>query len=347
MVITPITLADACIRPQCPPYVIAELACAHEGEFDFACRQVDAAIEAKASAVKFQVFTADGLVVPGHKLHDAYKRFEFSLDQWNSLAERARGGGLHVLVDVFQPWSLTVAEAIGADAVKVHSTNVTNPFFLEQVGRTGRPVLIGTGGTEKTEIDTAVDVLRRHQVAIVLVHGFQGYPTAAEDVQLRRMCSLANDYALPAGYAGHADAATDAPLWQNILAMGLGCSLLENHITLDRSSSRTDYHSSLLPDAFARMVSVLQEIHAAAGVGDYTLTDAEKTYRRTFKAFVVAGRDLPAGHCLAVDDLAFKRADAGLTPGEADRLLGRTLRCSVRENEPLIEEMFKPEDKRK
>ena len=335
-----ITLRNSQIGIGHPAYIIAELACAHEGDFEFAVHQIDAAIRAGASAVKFQVFTADGLVVPSHELHAAYKRFQFSTEQWCRLSDIARVGGLHVLIDVFEPWSLEVANLVDAEGVKVHSSNVTNPHFLEQVAQNGRPIFIGVGGTTEAEIHAAVQILRKHDVPFALIHGFQGYPTTTNDSHLSRVSTMAKDFGVPIGYAGHADGAGDAQLWQNILALGLGCSFLENHLTLDRSSERTDYHASLMPVDFQRMVTILREMESALGNSSYELSKAELRYRSTFKTFIVSNHNLDAGHRLQLGDFAFKRANSGILPTEAGKLLGRELRKAVTKDTPLTENLL-------
>jgi N,N'-diacetyllegionaminate synthase len=330
------------VGPGEPVYIVAELACAHEGDIDFTLRWIDAAAQAGADAVKFQAFTADGLVVPGHELHDAYRRFEFTAPQWDQIAAHARSQKLGVLVDVFEPHSLAVAKQIGADGLKVHSTNLTNPMFLERVAAVGLPVIMGAGGTSRAELQTAAEIFRRHRVPIVVMHGFQAYPTAEADTHLHRLASLSADFAAPIGFAGHADGAGESILWQNLVALGMGCSILENHLTLDRSPTRTDYHSSMLPGRFAQMVAAVRTMEIASGSGGYDLGPAEAKYRATFKAYIVSSRDLPTGHVLAEADFAFKRAAAGLLPSEAQKLLGRKLKQAVPKDTPITEQHVGP-----
>jgi N,N'-diacetyllegionaminate synthase len=320
-----ITLGTRRVGPAHPVCIVAELACAHQGELDFVERWIDAAADANADAVKFQAFTADGLVVPGHKLYDNYKAWEFAPSQWSSLAAKARERKLGVLIDVFEPYSLSIAQTVAADGLKVHSTNVTNPMFLERVASLAIPVLIGTGGTTEPEIRAAVEVIGNRGTPFAMMHGFQAYPTADADTHLRRVVTLARDFACPVGFAGHAAGDSDAAIWQNLVALGLGCSILETHLTLDRSPDRADYHSSLLPDRFAHMVAAVRSMETALGSGSYDLGPAEANYRATFKAYIVASRDLPAGHKLGPHDFEFKRADTGLLPSEAQKLLGRAL----------------------
>lgn len=341
----PIQFGPVLVGPGQPVYIIAELACAHEGDVETAAGMVDAAAQAGASAVKFQVFTADGLVVPCHRLHEDYVKFQFTAQQWSRLAGRARAAGLGVLIDVFEPWSLEVADAVNADGLKVHSTNVTNPYFLEKVAAAGRPVIIGTGGTMAEEIRAAIEVLRRGGADdLALMHGFQGYPTAPGDTHLRRLVALVHEFRLPVGFAGHADGGSDDVVLQDLMAIAMGCCLLENHITLDRSEGRTDYHSSLEPKAFEQMIAVVRRMEVALGSGSYELSDAEAAYRATFKSYIVAARDLPAGHTLSVDDVAFKRAESGLLPTELSRMIGRTLGRNVMKDAPLTDEHLAQED---
>ena len=328
-----------------PIYLIAELACAHEGDFYYACNMVDAAAKAKVSAVKLQVFTSDGLVVQNHKLYKTYKKFQFSLQQWLCLANIARQNGLDVLIDVFEPWSLEVANRINADGLKVHSTNVANPFFLETVAKIGLPVLLGIGGTFENEIKAAMEIMSSHDVPTALIHGFQAYPTSVKDTNLKRVQNLIQDFGVPVGFAGHADCQGYGLLYQNILALGMGCCLFENHIILDRSPSRTDYHSSLLPEELKQMVSVLRKIELALGPGGYELYGAEQKYRSTFKAFIVSNRQLDAGHILSTNDFACKRAEFGIVPAEAKRLIGKKLSRSVAKDEILVEDILEKEMK--
>lgn len=55
--------------------------------------------------------------MPNHRLHEDYVKFQFTTDQWSRLAGRARAAGLGVLIDVFEPWSLEVADAVNADGL--------------------------------------------------------------------------------------------------------------------------------------------------------------------------------------------------------------------------------------
>lgn len=334
-------LGRSLVGPGHPAYIIAELACAHEGDYEFARDAVDAAAETGVSAIKFQVFKGEGLVVPTHPLRSAFEKYELTGEQWVALTLRAHEAGLDVLIDVFDPWSLKIARTAGADGLKVHSTNVANPYFLAQATQVGLPMILGVGGTLKTEIETAVHTVQERGTKVCLMHGFQDFPTALEDTHLRRIASLAADFHVPVGFAGHAAPQGDIALWLNLIALGAGANLLENHFTLESSESRTDHHSSLLPDQTRELVMRIRRIERALGSEDYLLGEAESNYRATFKAFIVSAGELKAGQLVTEKDLAFKRAEHGLLPTEADKILGRPLAQDVAKDEPITESMLR------
>ena len=55
-------------------FIVAEMACSHEGEPALAQRIVDAAGAAGADAVQFQIWTLSAMMVPGHPDFAAVQR---------------------------------------------------------------------------------------------------------------------------------------------------------------------------------------------------------------------------------------------------------------------------------
>ena len=65
-----IKIRDKVIGRDGPIYVIAEMACAHEGNIKKAKQLVDIAVSAKADAVQLQFFSRKDLVTPDHEVYD-------------------------------------------------------------------------------------------------------------------------------------------------------------------------------------------------------------------------------------------------------------------------------------
>src|ERR1051326_8881381 len=91
------------------PYIIAEMACAHDGSLPKAKKLVDAAVEAGADAVQLQFFVADETVTPKHEVYRVLKRIEFSPAQWTEIFHYAHSKKIDVFVCTYDVQSVKLA----------------------------------------------------------------------------------------------------------------------------------------------------------------------------------------------------------------------------------------------
>ena len=312
-------------------YVIAEMACAHEGRPDMAYRLVDIAAESKADAVQLQLFSANSIVTPSHPSYDVAKRLEIPRDEWPSILAHAKQAGLHVWANVFDEEALAIAMSEGADALKLHSTDLSNPRMLDAVGSTGKLVSLAVGGSTLDEISQAVWHLReRGTTDLILMHGYQGYPTIPQDARLGFIETLRRLFDCPIGYQDHTDGSSDLALFLPLVAIGAGACVLEKHYTDNRARKGTDYEAALDPEDLTRFVAMVRDVDAAIGDGAVRpLSPAEIKYRHTFKRTIVAACSIKKGDEFTGDMLAFMRGEPGLLPSEADRIIGRRSRRDI------------------
>ncbi|GBE29451.1 N,N'-diacetyllegionaminic acid synthase [bacterium BMS3Bbin04] len=319
-------------------FVVAEMANAHDGRIEDALAIVDAAANAKADAVKFQMFTPDELAIPSFSYYELYHKLQMPDEAWISLVERAHGHGLLVLCDVFGLESLDRADRLGMDGFKIHNADVSNLGLLRQVGAKNKQVLLSTGGSLWSETAKAIKTLRSEgDPQIILMHGFQSYPTKLSDSHLRRIETLRVKFDLPVGYAGHVDGGTDEASLLPIWAVSAGADLVEVHLTLDRVKEGGDWFSSLDPEPFKQMVVQLRAMETALGSRKLELAEDEKAYRNTHKKWLVATRDIAEGEVLDEDSLALKRipdVPSG-TPLTYESALGKRASRLILQHEPI------------
>ena len=171
--------------------IIAELAQGFEGKPDQAKLLLKAAAAAGASAAKFQLVNADELATPDYKYFDLFKSLEMPDEIWIELSDIALKLNINLNVDIFGPQSLKLAEKINVAAIKLHGTDITNTGLLEKVAESSiKKVLLGAGGAWLPEIKKALEILNSKQVVVLL--GFQSYPTPNEDNQISRVRFLSN-----------------------------------------------------------------------------------------------------------------------------------------------------------
>ncbi|MFC2066180.1 N-acetylneuraminate synthase family protein [Chloroflexota bacterium] len=330
-------IGDKTIGDGEPVFIIAEVAGSHDGDLKAAKKLVGVAAECAVDAIKFQVIRADELVVARHPKYQSFKKVEFRQDEWLELLDYTQKYDLIILVDVFDIPSLELMTRPEVKGYKVHLTNIADPSLLSAVAKTAKPVFLATGGAKREEIEAAIDVLRSNGGNnIILMHGYQGYPTKLEDVNLRKMSGLKDIFHLPVGFLDHVDAETDMAMIVPVVAIAWDAAAIEKHITLDRSLKGRDYYSSLNPDELKPLVENIRQIEKILGTDSFEFSPGEFKYRSEVMKNIVARMPIAKGTKISEEMLAFKRSEPGLPPTEAANLIGRIARVDIRKDECVI-----------
>lgn len=312
--------------------IIAELAQGFEGRPEQARLLLKAAASAGADAAKYQVVYADELATPDYKHYELFRSLEMEDAVWAGLADFAGELGIKLYADVFGARSLALAERIGVPVIKLHPTDVANLGFLQQVAASSIPrIILGAGGAYASELEQALNVLQRKEVVVLL--GFQGYPTPNETNQIARV-RLIGKRADPArtgvtvGFADHAP--PDSPLRYALAAtaVGAGATVIEKHLTLAKNMKLEDHEAALNSDEFAEFCEVVRACAAAVGsaeeVEDFGMSAPELAYRRTIRRHVVTSRAVASGTPLSPADLVLKRASGDELLTDLEQVYGRT-----------------------
>lgn len=324
--------------------IVAELAQGFEGNPGLASLLVKAAAAGGADAAKFQLVYADELATPDYKYYDLFKTLEMADEVWQSLADAARAAGIKIYLDVFGQRSLDLAARLGVTTVKLHGTDISNTGFLKLVAASSVPrVMLGAGGAHLGEIESALDLLENQEVVVLL--GFQSYPTPHEDNQISRVRALAERWksgrgSVTLGFADHAPPEDGTRFALAGMAVGAGATLIEKHLTLGRNMKLEDHESALNPDEFGEFSQIVRNCAAALGATgnaeDFGMSESEKGYRKMIRRHVVAAQDLAAGTILRPEHLMLKRAGATDVITDLDVAYGKRLTRAVANNTPVL-----------
>jgi N,N'-diacetyllegionaminate synthase len=333
--------------PVQPAFIIAEAGVNHNGDVALAEKLVDAARAAGADAVKFQTFNAGSLASDAAGLapyqaaagvRDGQKAMlaKLELDEAAHRRLQARAGkaGLEFLSTPFDEESADMLERLAIPRFKVPSGEITNKGLIEHVARKGLPMILSTGMSDLEEVRRAVGWIRAVSSApLTVLHCVTEYPAPADQVNLRAMAAMHEALGLPVGYSDHT-LGTEI----SVAAVALGASVIEKHLTLDRTMPGPDHAASLEPSEFAAMVRQIRTVSSALGDGVKRPAPCEEKNRAAARRSLVAARDLPAGRALARADLAAKRPGTGVSPADIDRVIGKPLKRALRRDETLTED---------
>ena len=234
-----------------PVYVIAEIGLNHNGDVEIAKQLIDVAAGAGAQAVKFQKRTPD-ISTPEHmkavpretpwglmSYLEYRHRVEFDRDQYVEIGDYATVCGLDWFASPWDEPAVDFLEDLNVVAYKVASASVTDAGMLRRIADTGKPVILSTGMSTIDQVDAAVEALGTSPLAVL--HATSTYPLPPEEANLRMITTLAERYVgVPIGYSGH-----ERGLQISLAAVALGATVVERHITLDRTMWGSDHSASL------------------------------------------------------------------------------------------------------
>lgn len=312
-------------------FVVAEVAQAHDGSLGILHSFVDACMEAKVDAVKFQVHIAEAessaeepfrtsFSYVDRTRFDYWHRMSFSESAWAGVKDHCDRVGIEFLATPFSNAAVDLLERLGVVRYKIGSGDVTNALLIERIAHTGKEAILSIGLSTLEEAQGAVERLRKGGVTVLQCT--TRYPTAPEEVGLAAIAELRRRFVCPSGLSDHS-----GTVYAGLAAAALGASVVEAHVTFDRRMFGPDAKASLTVDEFSQLVEGIRFIERArGGQADNPITPELATLRGTFGRSIAVNRELPTGHVLAFEDLEGKKpAGQGLPVGALDRVIGRRL----------------------
>ena len=334
-----------------PCFVIAEAGVNHNGRLDLAVQLIDAAVAARADAVKFQTFKTERLVTraapkaeyqkaatrAGESQFEMLKKLELSERDHLKLFAYCKHRGIVFLSSPFDEASADFLFELGVPAFKLGSGELTNLPLLAHVARMKRPMILSTGMAGLREVEAAVRAVRRAgNDRLVLLHCVSQYPAKPSTVNLRAMETLGKKFGCPVGFSDHTRGIEVA-----IGAAALGAAVIEKHFTLDRKMPGPDQQASLEPRELAAMVYAIRVVQAALGDGRKKPQAAELKVAAVARKSLVAARAVRKGSRLQKADITIKRPGTGLPPSKLRTVVGRIAKTNIPEGAVIKAGMIK------
>ena len=274
-------------------YIIAEIGINHNGDLDVAKKLIDIASVAGCDAVKFQKRNPD-VCVPEHQkplMRDTpwgcmtyleYKhRVEFGLEEYQEIDRYCKERGIAWSAS---PWDMDSLEFIlkfDIPFIKIPSAMLTNEDLMKGSASSGKKVILSTGMSTTEEIDDAVQwMIDEGCYDYALLHCNSTYPAPIDNLNLKCIQTLQERYGCEVGYSGH-----EFRLGTTVASIYLGATIIERHITLDRTMWGTDQLSSVEPQGLIKLVKGVRELEMALGDGQKRVMASELPIRRKLRGY--------------------------------------------------------------
>jgi len=262
-------------------FIIAEIGINHNGSIDVAKQLIDLAKSSGCDAVKFQKRTIDivytkeeldkerespwGTTQRQQKLGLEFEKKEF--DIINTYCEEKN---IQWFASAWDVPSLHFLDSYNPKYHKVASAMITNIEFLNEVAKKGKYTFISTGMSNYEIIEIAVNIFKDHKCEFELMHSVSAYPCPEERLNLHQIQKLRDKFKSKVGYSGH-----EPSVSPSIIAVSLGASSLERHITIDRSMYGSDQSASLEGKGIFDLVAAVRKIPKVIGYEDKEILDIE------------------------------------------------------------------------
>lgn len=330
----------------CP--IIAEVAQSHDGSLGAAYAYIDAIARTGAAAVKFQTHIAAAESSPDEPWRvrfspqdktrfDYWRRIEFTAEQWAGLASYAREKGLIFLSSAFSPEAVHLLDGIGVPAWKVGAGEIMNLPLIEQMARTGKPVMLSSGMSRWKDLDAAIACVRNAGALVTVMQCTTAYPCPADKLGLNVLNELRSRYCCPVGLSDHS-----GTIYAGLAAAALGADMLEVHVTFSRECFGPDVPASVTMGELQQLVDGVSFIRRALAnpVDKEDMAVELSEMRRIFGKSLVAARELTVGVQLTESDFAAKKPGTGIPVSRLKEFVNRRLKRAVAGNQRFSEEDF-------
>mgnify|MGYP001434495477 FL=1 len=273
-------------------YVIAEIGINHNGDLDIAKKLIDIAKVAGCDVVKFQKRNPD-VCVPEHQksvMRDTpwgkmtyldYKyKVEFGQNEYDEIDIYCKKRDIQWSASPWDLDSLDFLNHYDIPFIKIPSALITDLELLKATAETNKKVIISTGMSTLEDVEKAVMTIKsvNSNVDFALLHCNSSYPAPIKDLNLKCITTLKERFNCEVGYSGH-----EFGLTTTIASICLGATIIERHITLDRTMWGTDQMCSVEPQGLIKLVRGIKELNSALGDGVKVVTDTEIPIRKKLR----------------------------------------------------------------
>ena len=326
-----------------PVFIIAEAGVNHNGDIDTAKKLVNAAVDAKADAVKFQTYKTENIVTfKGKKAiyqkrskektqFDMLKNLELSYEDFWDLKRYCDKKNIEFISTPYDNESVKFLDDLKVKRFKVASADLVNKELIKKIAETKKQIILSTGMATIDEIKRTVSLIQKiGNKDIAILHCTTMYPTPYNKVNMSFLKTLKETFDFPIGYSDHT-IGIEIP----IMAVSLGATIIEKHFTLDRKMSGPDHFASLEPSEMIEMIKSIRNVEKAFGKNKKIITGEEKRNVFYMRRGIHASRDIKKGQKITKNSIKIIRPYEGVDPWDFDLIINKTVKKDIKKDRAI------------
>ena len=137
------------------------------------------------------------------------------------------------------------------------------------------------------------------------------------------------------GFQDHIAGGDINNLYVCLVSLGYGVKYIEKHITLNKKLKGPDHSASLEPKEFIKFVEDIRATEEILGSHQKTPTKSEMKNINHARKVIVASRSISKGDKFNLKNVTVKRAGAGLSPLNWDKVIGSRAKKNYRADQKI------------
>jgi N-acetylneuraminate synthase len=263
-------------------FIIGEIGTNHTGSIKIAKKIIDVAVNTGFDAVKFQrkdvekiytdEFLNSHLESPWGTTQREMRLYrEFSDKQFQEIDKYCKKKKIPWFVSCWNVDSQIHMRKFKTKYNKIPSAMLLHEKLLKTVAEERKCTFISTGMSTMKEIEKAVRIFRKAKCPFELLHTNSSYPMKDNEANLKLIPVLRKKFNCNVGYSGHEIGAYLIA----VVAVMMGATTIERHITIDRTLYGHDQAASLEPMGMKRLVRDIRMLDEIMGDGKKRIWDSE------------------------------------------------------------------------
>ena len=322
------------------PYVVAEIGQNHNGDIEIAKKLIDVAVRCKANAVKFQKRDVDSEFTSEayNKIYDNKNSFgytygqhrkflEFDESQHREIFQYASSKNITYFCTPCDLPSLEIMEKIDIPFYKVASRDLTNIPLIIELGKLNKPIIISTGMASYKDIEDALDNLDNKKDELIIMHCTSQYPCEVKNVNLNVINTLKEKYGYLVGYSDHTSG-----IMISVAASLMGASVIEKHITLDRTMRGTDHPGALEEVGLFKLIKSINGVKLSLGSSKKEPLDCTKIAKNKLAKSLTSLVDIKKGERLVDNMIGLKSPGDGILWRDRKIITGKRAKNNIKKD---------------
>ncbi len=309
--------------------IIAEIGINHEGNFQKCLKMILNAKNSGADLIKLQIADPQTDYSRNSKSYQVFQSATFSKEEIFKIYKFANNKKIK-LFSTFGRKNFNFFKKLDQCCYKISSSLFNDFFFIKDILKIGKPVILSTGVSELKDIDLFLNLMiKEKNKKLAILHCRSLYPAHLSKLNLSRISYLKSKYGLITGFSDHSIGIDAA-----VASIHHGAKIIEKHFTLDEKKKGFDHKISLSPKNFEKMVKSIRINETMVGTPGYKIDENSSDFHQIKKISrnFITLRELKKHVKLSKNDFSLMRISSNTNYSKFHKIFPKILKKKIIKN---------------